>query len=369
MTLYRDTMIDGVCTVVRNTMNVNWTLILPAVLLVIVAVLELVGRRPRQHRNNSQLLLAPPADIIAAFTRREWDTITTWIDTFPPADTTTVASQQQPYPTALHFAILFRAPTALVRRMLTRQSPTVRDVRGETALGWAVRTNASWKTIQMLLEAAPETLVAANEANETPLHHAHNRTPGCPDRILQLLECYTRHQWNLQSPPAPSPSHEDDAAGAHQQRYAFSPLHAAAQCAAACPDTFFAPLLLREKDALLQHDCWGRTPLHWVATAGAAAGKKNTSFHQLLLQAEPRAITIGEASTGRLPLHLAVLHCQTDDEEASSWEECLVSYLLQQTPTAKHRDPVTHLPLCALAPTVDTAFRLLRHDPTALLAR
>ena len=122
------------------------------------------------------------ADIIAACTRQEWDTITTWIDTFPPANTTTASQQQQPYPTALHFSILFRAPTALARRVLTRQSPTVLDVRGETALGWAVRTNASWETSQMLLEAAPETLIAANEANETPLDFAHNRSHGCPDR-------------------------------------------------------------------------------------------------------------------------------------------------------------------------------------------
>lgn len=253
---------------------------------------------------------------------RRWKEVLSWVAFHPDQLAVFVDRESQ---TALHHAVLFRAPAHIVEAMLYA-SPEVASLAndaGELALHWAIRLAAPMEIITLLVRAYPEGVFQLDETNQT------NQTP------MSLL--WDRHEKTLTS-AFPDSDREKITKSMSWKRIMlmvqaycnlpmekFLPLHALACCP--CPTSLVRFAIDVYHDDLYLEDELGRLPMI------IAASTKGTNL-ELFLNAYPDAAS--HDFRGRLPLHLAL-------DAGHLWHDGVQALISVEPRALAARDPVTKL--------------------------
>lgn len=318
----------------------------------------------------------PSEDIFELITSRNWAATNT-ICTFHPQELAQFRASSATRYTALHHAILFKAPAEVIELMLY-QAPKLAyatTADGETALHWAVRLSAPKEILMLLLSANPSSgVMAKDKQGVTPLALVWDRhrkmlleTTTATD--LDRLFCWKRILLLLKvSSVCRDKPREFEVVTLDDTTTL--PLHIVARCPS--PPGLFPFMTNIFRDEMKEKDEHGRLPLavaccHPVANRASDAQTKI----EMLSRVYPLAI-FDRDMQGRLPLFLAL-------DSGVEWEEGVNALVEKHPRSIAMRDPVTGLFPFMLAAasssrtneqdetkSLSTIFQLLQKDPTVL---
>jgi len=312
------------------------------------------SRQQRREEVNTRCTLT--REHIEMMATRKWKSVVSWIASHPEE----LRYLDKKSHTALHLAILFRAPAHVVELVLDRAPELAgqRNDEGEIALHWAVRLLAPKELLGLLLKADPSSgFLAVDDSRNTPFSLLWDRhreilqsawlegrdellSQPAWTHVMNFFQAY-HHAITTNEPKSSTNAADDsiDSPASSIVVYLLNvrPLHLAASVV--CPSEFFSLMVRVFRDQLGETDDAGRLPLSIACSDPVAnCSSSDRTKIQILLSEDPTAARLRDGAEGRLPLFTALASGVT-------WEQG-ISLLLPETAskaTASMRDPVTGL--------------------------